>query len=48
MIMGKIEDKRMEMLKFAKNHGMTSKITVKCSQELDMLLNMVQKKPQIK
>ncbi|MCK0472040.1 aspartyl-phosphate phosphatase Spo0E family protein [Halalkalibacter sp. APA_J-10(15)] len=48
MIIGKIEDKRMEMLKFAKSHGLTSKITIQCSQELDKLLNKVQKKPHIK
>lgn len=48
MIICKIEDKRMEMLEFAKAHGLTSKITIQCSQELDKLLNKVQQKPKIK
>lgn len=41
----KIEQKRMQMLDFAKKYGFTAEITVKCSQELDKLLNSLQMIP---
>lgn len=34
-----IDKKRQEMIKTAMMNGMTSKATIKCSQELDHLLN---------
>ncbi|MGO4887530.1 aspartyl-phosphate phosphatase Spo0E family protein [Anaerobacillus sp. MEB173] len=34
-----IESKRLEMMEVAKVHGFTSEKTIKCSQELDILLN---------
>ncbi len=37
-----IEKKRMQMIYLANITGLTSKKTVKCSQELDELLNLVQ------
>jgi hypothetical protein len=37
-----IEKKRMQMIYLATITGLTSKKTVKCSQELDELLNLVQ------
>lgn len=37
-----IEKKRMQMIHLASITGFTSKKTVKCSQELDELLNLVQ------
>lgn len=37
-----IEKKRLQMIYLASITGMTSKKTIKCSQELDELLNLVQ------
>ncbi|WP_082407102.1 aspartyl-phosphate phosphatase Spo0E family protein [Bacillus sp. JCM 19041] len=37
-----IEVKRSEMVMIAKKFGMTASKTVKCSQELDSLLNCLQ------
>ncbi|ADC51227.1 MULTISPECIES: aspartyl-phosphate phosphatase Spo0E family protein [Alkalihalophilus] len=42
MLTIKIELKRRQMFKLAKKYGFTSPQTVKCSQELDDLLNQVQ------
>ncbi len=42
MLVGVIEKKRLEMLIFAQKYGFTSERTIKCSQELDKLLNIVQ------
>ncbi|WP_100407288.1 aspartyl-phosphate phosphatase Spo0E family protein [Bacillus solitudinis] len=42
MLLTKIEIKRIQMLRLAKKYGMSSQKTVQCSQELDMLLNLVQ------
>lgn len=39
MIAYQIEAKRQEMIYFAKQYGYCAKETVKCSQELDKLLN---------
>ena len=36
-----IEQKRAEMIRYAEKHGLSSAITVKCSQELDRLLNQL-------
>lgn len=36
-----IEQKRDEMIRYAEEHGLSSAITVKCSQELDKLLNQL-------
>ncbi|WP_289623467.1 aspartyl-phosphate phosphatase Spo0E family protein [Alkalihalobacillus deserti] len=36
-----IEEKRLQMLNFAKKYGMTADATVQCSQELDKLLNLL-------
>lgn len=36
-----IEKKREKMKYLAERHGMTSKKTVHCSQELDKLLNVI-------
>jgi stage 0 sporulation regulatory protein len=44
MLRLKIELKRRQMLILAKKHGFTHKETVKCSQELDQLLNKLQVK----
>jgi stage 0 sporulation regulatory protein len=38
-----IELKRKKMIDLALKHGYTAKETVKCSQELDMLLNLYMK-----
>ncbi|MFJ7829804.1 Spo0E family sporulation regulatory protein-aspartic acid phosphatase [Peribacillus sp. NPDC097284] len=37
----KIEEKRKEMIMLAKNYGLTSRMTIQASQELDSLLNAV-------
>lgn len=37
-----IEKKRREMVKLAYSTGFNSKKTIKCSQELDKLLNLLQ------
>ncbi|WP_083991270.1 aspartyl-phosphate phosphatase Spo0E family protein [Alkalihalobacillus pseudalcaliphilus] len=37
-----IESKRSQMLRLAKKYGFTSAQTVRCSQELDELLNEIQ------
>ncbi|MFC0559974.1 aspartyl-phosphate phosphatase Spo0E family protein [Halalkalibacter alkalisediminis] len=42
MLYIEIEQKRLQMLKFAKKYGMTAEATVQCSQELDKLLNLLQ------
>lgn len=42
MYCDRIELKRKQMLDFAKKYGFTAEITVKCSQELDKLLNCFQ------
>ncbi|WP_082676619.1 aspartyl-phosphate phosphatase Spo0E family protein [Shouchella shacheensis] len=42
MIQIDIEAKRNEMLCVANKYGMNARKTVKCSQELDVLLNCVQ------
>ena len=42
MLQIEIESKRMQMLLLAKRYGYTSEKTVKCSQELDHLLNLIQ------
>ncbi|OIJ19226.1 hypothetical protein BKP45_13790 [Anaerobacillus alkalidiazotrophicus] len=39
----KIEEKRREMLQISLNYGISSKQTIKCSQELDDLLNLYDK-----
>lgn len=39
MIAYQIEAKRQEMITYAKQYGYCAKETVKCSQELDKLLN---------
>jgi stage 0 sporulation regulatory protein len=38
-----IEEKRQQMIELALVYGFTAKETVKCSQELDELLNIQQK-----
>lgn len=38
-----IELKRRKMIALANRHGFTARETVKCSQELDRLLNLHQK-----
>lgn len=38
-LLKEIDKKRQEMIKTAMMNGMTSKATIKCSQELDHLLN---------
>ncbi|WP_332693111.1 aspartyl-phosphate phosphatase Spo0E family protein [Halalkalibacter lacteus] len=38
-----IEQKRLQMLILAKKYGMTAKVTIQCSQELDKLLNLIQR-----
>ncbi|MCL7745998.1 MULTISPECIES: aspartyl-phosphate phosphatase Spo0E family protein [Halalkalibacter] len=43
MICVEIEQKRLQMLNLAKKYGMTAKVTVECSQELDKLLNLLQR-----
>ncbi|WP_088102128.1 aspartyl-phosphate phosphatase Spo0E family protein [Halalkalibacter urbisdiaboli] len=45
MLLTEIELKRRQMLHFAKKYGFTSEKTVQCSQELDLLLNLVQFHP---
>lgn len=42
MLIEVIENKRREMIYLASIVGLTSKKTIKCSQELDELLNLVQ------
>lgn len=37
-----INDKREEMIEIANREGFTSEIVIKCSQDLDMLLNKYQ------
>ncbi|MCM2674400.1 aspartyl-phosphate phosphatase Spo0E family protein [Alkalicoccobacillus plakortidis] len=37
-----IEKKRMQMFLLAQKYGMTSERTIRCSQELDELLNDIQ------
>ncbi|WP_010192118.1 aspartyl-phosphate phosphatase Spo0E family protein [Bacillus sp. m3-13] len=39
MLALKIELKRQQMIHYAKEYGFTASQTVKCSQELDVLLN---------
>jgi len=39
-----IEEKRDEMFELAYKNGFTSEITVACSQQLDHLLNLLDKK----
>ncbi|WLR53001.1 aspartyl-phosphate phosphatase Spo0E family protein [Bacillus tianshenii] len=41
-LLEQIEDKRKEMLEAAKTTGFLSDLTLKCSQELDELLNRYQ------
>ncbi|MED3646006.1 aspartyl-phosphate phosphatase Spo0E family protein [Halalkalibacterium halodurans] len=43
MVVKQIEKKREQMLNLAAKYGLTAEITVSCSQELDRLLNIVQK-----
>ncbi|MBM7604138.1 hypothetical protein JOC75_002111 [Metabacillus crassostreae] len=38
MIVNEIEQKRKTLLRMAKRYGLNSKETVRCSQELDVLL----------
>lgn len=45
MIYKAIELKRLQMFKLAKEYGMTSERTIRCSQELDELLNNIQHTP---
>ncbi|MED1562530.1 hypothetical protein AJ85_12765 [Alkalihalobacillus alcalophilus ATCC 27647 = CGMCC 1.3604] len=42
MIKLQIESKRNQMLRLAEKYGFTSDETVRCSQELDELLNTLQ------
>lgn len=42
MLVLAIETKRYQMIGLAKKYGYTSELTVKCSQELDKLLNIAQ------
>ncbi|WP_216829173.1 aspartyl-phosphate phosphatase Spo0E family protein [Alkalihalobacterium elongatum] len=42
MLLYAIERKRSQMILLAEKYGYTSEITVKCSQELDKLLNLAQ------
>ncbi|MDL4840995.1 aspartyl-phosphate phosphatase Spo0E family protein [Aquibacillus rhizosphaerae] len=43
ILLTRINSKRNEMVKVGLLKGLTSKETIKCSQELDQLLNMYQK-----
>jgi hypothetical protein len=38
-----IEEKRLQMVFLAQKYGMTAKVTIQCSQELDKLLNLLQR-----
>ncbi|MFC0275007.1 aspartyl-phosphate phosphatase Spo0E family protein [Metabacillus herbersteinensis] len=38
MVSNEIEYKRKNLIQVAKEHGINAEITLKCSQELDMLL----------
>ncbi|MCM3717358.1 Spo0E family sporulation regulatory protein-aspartic acid phosphatase [Fictibacillus phosphorivorans] len=38
-----IKEKKEKLIEVADHKGLTSKETVKCSQELDVLLNLVQR-----
>ncbi|MCT2537803.1 aspartyl-phosphate phosphatase Spo0E family protein [Aquibacillus koreensis] len=40
ILLTKISSKRNEMIKVGLTEGLTSKETIRCSQELDQLLNM--------
>ena len=42
-LLTQIERKRKEMLKTANKHGLSSNQTIKCSQDLDKLLNKFQR-----
>ncbi|WP_209122664.1 aspartyl-phosphate phosphatase Spo0E family protein [Alkalihalobacillus sp. BA299] len=42
MLLYAIERKRNQMILLAEKYGYTSEATVKCSQELDKLLNLAQ------
>lgn len=42
-----IEEKRQEMIKLALDHGYTSHLAVKASQELDSLLNAISLKDRL-
>ncbi|EIJ81709.1 hypothetical protein PB1_02180 [Bacillus methanolicus PB1] len=42
-MMKEIQHKREKMIDFAQKHGLTSERTIRCSQELDMLLNEYQR-----
>ncbi|MFV8828285.1 aspartyl-phosphate phosphatase Spo0E family protein [Alkalihalobacterium sp. APHAB7] len=42
MLLYAIERKRSQMILLAEKYGYTSEATVKCSQELDKLLNLAQ------
>lgn len=44
MLRMQIELKRKEMLFLAETYGFTADVTVQCSQELDLLLNRLQKR----
>ncbi|MFE1245508.1 aspartyl-phosphate phosphatase Spo0E family protein [Fictibacillus sp. NPDC058756] len=39
-----IKEKKEKLVEVADRKGLTSKETVKCSQELDVLLNVIQRK----
>ncbi|TSB46982.1 aspartyl-phosphate phosphatase Spo0E family protein [Alkalicoccobacillus porphyridii] len=45
MIYKAIEKKRLQMFKLAKEYGMTAERTIRCSQELDQMLNDIQHTP---
>ncbi|MDE3838315.1 aspartyl-phosphate phosphatase Spo0E family protein [Bacillus methanolicus] len=42
-MMKEIQHKREKMIDSAQKHGLTSERTIRCSQELDMLLNEYQR-----
>ncbi|RYG71978.1 aspartyl-phosphate phosphatase Spo0E family protein [Lentibacillus lipolyticus] len=41
-----IANKRKEMIELGKKYGLTDQRTIKCSQQLDMLLNIDEKRTQ--
>ncbi|AIE59447.1 aspartyl-phosphate phosphatase Spo0E family protein [Bacillus methanolicus] len=43
MMMNEIQHKRKKMIDCAQKHGLTNERTIRCSQELDMLLNEYQR-----
>ena len=45
MIYKAIEKKRLQMFKLAKEYGMTAERTIRCSQELDQMLNDINHSP---